>query len=190
MIGQMLAFLEDLGLAGLFTVIFLEGSSLPFPGVALVIAYGGLLEHNYAGTALLSLALAATYSIASLLPYFLGNKLEEAFKKKFHKGLKKASDLFKRYGIWSIALSRPFGIGNYISYLAGISRIPIHKYLTLTFLGIYPWCFIMLRLGHYFNGNYQAFQNFFETYQFYFYALAIAVLACIFVYYNKKYQNS
>lgn len=190
MVGEMLALLEDLGLTGLFAVIFLEGSSLPFPGVALVIAYGGLLEHSYAGTALLSLALAAAYSTASLLPYFLGNKLEKIFKKKFHKGLDKATGLFNRYGIWSIALSRPFGIGNYISYLAGISRIPLISYLVLTFLGIYPWCFVMLRLGHYFNGNYEAFQTFFETYQFYLYVGVIVVLVGIFVHYHKKYQNS
>ncbi|MCJ1907987.1 DedA family protein [Planococcus ruber] len=192
MIEGILAFLESLGMKGLFSVMFLEGSSLPFPGVALVIAYGGLLNHDLPATAWLSAGLAASYSLASLIPYFLGNKFQNIFQRKFHKGLKKASDLFRRYGIWSIAISRPFGIGNYISYLAGISKIPLGKYAVLTFIGIYPWCFAMLRIGHYFNGNYEAFTSFMSASPIPIYGYLAAALgaAGIWLYLKAKSQNN
>lgn len=189
MIEEILAFLESLGMLGLFSVMFLEGSSMPFPGVALVIAYGGLLNHSLAATALLSAGLAAAYSLASLIPYFLGNKLQKFFQKKFDKGLKKASALFHRYGIWSIAISRPFGIGNYISYLAGMSRIPIGKYGALTFIGIYPWCFAMLRIGHYFNGNYEAFKSFVAANQILVYGYIVVILGAIGLWFYVKMRS-
>jgi len=34
--------------------------------------------------------------------------------------VKKGQAFFNRYGVWSIALSRPFGVSNYISYVAGM----------------------------------------------------------------------
>ena len=174
-VEQLLVFLENLGTAGLFVALFFEGSSLPFPGVALVIAYGGILNPSLAASALLSAALAVTYSAASLIPYFLGKKLHTMLPKRFANGLQRASRMFRRYGIWSIALSRPFGIGNYISYIAGMSRVGIGQYVLLTFLGIYPWCLAMLWIGVYLNGNYEVFQSFYKEHQVYVYGIVAAM---------------
>jgi len=175
-------FLEKLGLFGLFTAIFLEGASVPFPGIVVVLAYGGLLNMSLAGMAGISAIMAVIYSIASLIPYFIGNKLEHLIRPNIRKGLDKASRIFKRYGIWSIALSRPFGIGNYISYLAGISSVGLLKYLLLTFAGIFPWCLAILYLGDYLNGNYDRFLVLFDEYKMEFYGTGM-LLAILFTAY-------
>lgn len=192
-IQYILLLLEDLGLIGLFAAIFLEGASVPFPGIIAVLAYGGILNLSIAGMAGISAIMAIIYSIASLIPYFIGNKLEHLLWKRVRKGLNKASRLFRRYGIWSIALSRPFGIGNYISYLAGMSNIGLISYLLLTFTGILPWCFAILYLGDYLNGNYDRFVALFNEYRFEFYGTGL-LLALIFICYsiwrNKKNKST
>lgn len=175
-------FLGELGLFGLFTAIFLEGASVPFPGIVVVLAYGGLLNLSLAGMAGIAAAMAVIYSVASLIPYFIGNKLEHLIRPNIRKGLDKASRIFKRYGIWSIALSRPFGIGNYISYLAGISSVGLLKYLLLTFAGIFPWCLAILYLGDYLNGNYDRFLVLFDEYKMEFYGTGM-LLAILFTAY-------
>jgi len=71
--------------------------------------------------------------------------------------------LFIRYGYLSVAVSRPFGLGNYISYIAGMAKMNLKLYLFLTFTGIYPWSYSMLLLGRYFSGKYEAFKSFFLT---------------------------
>lgn len=189
-IGQVLQFLEQLGLVGLYTAIFLEGASVPFPGIIAVLAYGGILELTLGGMAGIAAIMGIIYSLASLIPYFIGNKLEHLLWKKIRKGLDKASRTFKRYGIWSIALSRPFGIGNYISYLAGMSNVGLTKYLLLTFMGIFPWCFAILYLGDYLNGNYDRFLMLFDEYKMEFYGTGI-VLAVLFTIYSvwKRRKN-
>ncbi|TAA72716.1 hypothetical protein [Planococcus salinarum] len=48
-IEQTLGFLEDLGVAGLLAAIFLEGSSIPFLGIIVVLAYGGILDMSLGG---------------------------------------------------------------------------------------------------------------------------------------------
>lgn len=182
-VDQILMFLKDLGLLGLFTAIFLEGASVPFPGIIAVLAYGGLLDLTLSRMAGIAALMALVYSLASLIPYFVGNKMEHLLWKKIRKGLKKASRFFNRYGIWSIALSRPFGIGNYISYLAGIGNVGLIKYLLLTFAGIFPWCFAILYLGDYLNGNYDRFLVLFDEYKIEFYGIGL-LLAILFTVYS------
>lgn len=183
LVDQILIFLKDLGLIGLFVSIFLEGASVPFPGIIAVLAYGGLLDLSVQKMAGIAAAMAVVYSLASLIPYFIGNKLEHRLWNKIRKGLSKASRFFNRYGIWSIALSRPFGVGNYISYLAGISNVGLVKYLLLTFTGIFPWCFIILYLGDYLNGNFDRFSALFNEYKFEFYGIGLS-LAVLFTAYS------
>ncbi|MFC3211570.1 DedA family protein [Planomicrobium okeanokoites] len=183
LINQILLFLEAMGLFGLFGAIFLEGASVPFPGIIAVLAYGGLLDLSLAKMAGIAAMMAVVYSLASLIPYFIGNKLEHLLWNKIRKGLEKAGGFFNRYGIWSIALSRPFGVGNYISYLAGISNVGLVKYMILTFSGIFPWCFAILYLGDYLNGNYERFSALFNDYKFEFYGIGL-LLAVLFTAYS------
>lgn len=189
-IDQLLLFLKDIGLAGLFTAIFLEGASVPFPGIIAVLAYGGLLELSMSKMVGIAAMMAIIYSLASLFPYFVGNKMEHLLGKKIRKGLKAASRFFNRYGIWSIALSRPFGIGNYISYLAGISKVGITTYLLLTFVGIFPWCFAILYLGDVLNGNYKHFITLFNEYKGVFYGIGLLLAIVFTVYSIWKHRKS
>ncbi|MBS4201865.1 DedA family protein [Bacillus sp. FJAT-49732] len=180
MIQQFLEWLNTIGIPGLFIVMFLEGSSLPFPGLIVVLSYGYVLSPGYVQTIFLAVGMAISYSLSSLIPYFLGQKLEKHFPKRFKQGLEKGTAFFKRYGIWSIALSRPFGIGNYISYVAGMSKVNVLKYLILTFIGIYPWSYVMVLLGDYFKGNYEAFKSYFSSFGIYGYGIAIIAILSIF----------
>lgn len=161
MVEILLEWLKDVGIVGTFIVMFLEGSSLPFPGVVVVLAYGYLLPINYFNTLWIAAGMSVFYTVASLIPYFLGLKLNGMIGQRSPKGLEKAKKVFLEVGSWSVALSRPFGIGNYISYAAGMSRMRLIPYLLLTFAGIYPWSYFMLLLGNYFNGSYTAFQKFY-----------------------------
>jgi membrane protein DedA with SNARE-associated domain len=178
------------GLFGVLAVMFLEGISLPIPGVAVVFAYGYLFPFSYWHTAIVAAGMSVVYSIASLIPYFLGAKLEKLFKNRGKKGLQKAKDVFIRYGSWSVALTRPFTVGNYISYVAGISKMKLPSFLLLTFIGIYPWCYGMLVLGYYFNGSYQAFYSYFQNHSLTFYLTIGITSAVIFLYFYKKYKRT
>lgn len=167
--------------------MFLEGSSLPFPGIAIVLSYGYILSPGYVNTIFIAACMSIFYTTASFIPYFVGMKLEERLPQRLQKRLKKGTVFFNRYGIWSIAFSRPFGIGNYISYVAGISKVHFMKYLILTFLGIYPWSYMMILLGQYFKGNYEALKDYFSTYSIYGYGIMlIAIIAVLLIYMRMK----
>jgi membrane protein DedA with SNARE-associated domain len=183
---------KENGLIGLLATMFLEGTSLPFPGVAVVFAYGYLFPFSYLNTVGIAAGMSVVYCISSLIPYFLGAKLENFFKKRSNKGLQKAKDIFVRYGSWSIALTRPFAIGNYISYVAGMSKMGLPTYLLLTFIGIYPWSYGTILLGYYFNGSYEALHSFYQNNSLYFYLIVVIAsgILCFYLFRKIKRQHT
>ena len=191
MIQQFLEWLHTIGLPGLFLVMMLDGSSLPFPGLIIVLTYGYIFTPGYIETSFIAFGMSIFYSLASLVPYFLGKKLEKYIPKRLRSGIAKGKLFFNRYGVWSIAISRPFGIGNYISYVAGVSGVNSLKYLLLTFIGIYPWSYVMILLGDFFNGNDQVFREYFSRYSIYAYSVGFIGIFIIglLVYKKLKHQR-
>src|SRR5690606_15032319 len=89
MIQQLLKWLNSILLPVLFIVMFLEGSSLPFPGLVIVLSSGYILSPGYIETAFISIGMSFSYTVASIIPYFIGKKLNGRFPKRLEKGVDK-----------------------------------------------------------------------------------------------------
>jgi Uncharacterized membrane-associated protein len=143
----------SIGIFGLILVMAVEGASVPFPGIVVILALGYILRIGPDRIPLIAAEMGIAYSAASYIPYLVGMKLETVIRRKYEKEINKAQGWFYKYGEYTIALLRPFALGNYISYIAGISRVKPWKYVMLTFAGIYPWCFAVLTIAHMTSGN-------------------------------------
>lgn len=146
MTAQLLEEIQGFSSLGLYFSMLLEGSSLPFPGMVAVLAIGNILSPNLLEAFWLALGMSLAYSLASFVPYLIGLKFQSTLHRKIQ--LTKVQSWFCKYGVWSICLSRPFGVGNYISYVAGMSNVNPWSYGILTFLGIFPWAYTMLLLAN------------------------------------------
>ncbi|WP_047154202.1 DedA family protein [Aneurinibacillus tyrosinisolvens] len=152
MTQHLLSFFNGLGMAGLLVVMVIEGLSIPFPSILVVPTYGYFSHPTLPEIMLMSFWMSITCTVFSFIPYMVSNKLEVKIKKRFSKKLQKGQRWFHKYGEWSILFSRLLGAG-YISYVAGMSKISRWKYGLLTFIGVYPWAFILLFLGRLYKGN-------------------------------------
>lgn len=180
MIQSLLNALDGWGTPGLLIVMAIEGSSFPFPGVFLVVTYGYVLNLTFSKLVGLAFVMSLVYSAASYIPYGIGYQLESKIPWRFKRKLNRAQDVFRKYGLWSVALTRPFGVGNYISYVAGMCKVSAWQYGCLTLVGVFPWACAMLWMGNVFKGNVYAVGQFFHDYQWYLYALAaIAALVAV-----------
>ncbi|MBS2970490.1 VTT domain-containing protein [Metabacillus sp. KIGAM252] len=158
--------LKLFGIWGLLGGIAIEASSVPFPGSLLTLAYGFVLDQPMSKMIWIAVLASIVYTIFSLIPYWIGAKLEHKVKKKFKrkkKTIERTQRWFKKCGIWSIALSRPLGIGNYISYVSGLSKVKLTPFLILTFIGVFPLNIAMLWLGS--AGNLGSVQKFMSNMQ-------------------------
>jgi membrane protein DedA with SNARE-associated domain len=171
--------LSKIGVLGLVLTMAVEGLSVPIPGILVVLTLGYILNLSITNILLISFFMSLAYCIASLLPYRIGYKLESVIRKKYEKQIIAAQKYFNKYGEGSIALLRPFAAGNFISYFAGMSKVKRWRYTLLTFLGIYPWCAVMLFIGKFSRGNIDYALKMAKSYSIYFYIAAIVIILII-----------
>jgi len=161
MLSHVTSIIQGLGSTSLFISMFLEGSSLPFPGIIIVLTFGYLLHPDMQQIFWLSVGMGLVYSAASFIPYAIGRKLENKGRGRFSRKLVEALKWFQHYGELSVCVTRPFVFGNYISYAAGMSRLKPWRYGLLTFAGIFPWAFLMLALGKMYHSSIEEYGRYF-----------------------------
>lgn len=175
MLQQALNFLRDFGIWGLFLSTAIEASSLPFPGATFVLIYGFLMKVAPWELVLISFINSIIFTIFSFIPFGIGYKVESFTKKKFDPAkIEKAQNWFRKYGEWSIALSRPLSIGNYISYLSGMSKIKPWRFALFTFIGAFPWNTLLLLIGN--AGSLEMIQQFLDFMEKFGTAIAVLVV--------------
>ena len=133
---------------GLIVSGLLEGVSIPFPGQLFVISIGHIFAIKKMSIFIGAAIFAVPYTCGAFLPYYLGNRYgSSVLMKKPINYVEKGRIIFNKYGDLSVLFTRPFGVGNYISYLAGMYHMNKIKFAVYTFLGIYGWALAMLAIG-------------------------------------------
>jgi membrane protein YqaA with SNARE-associated domain len=129
---------------GLFLSSFLSATILP--GQSEIALTSLIILNNHSISFLVSIASLGNV-LGSLFNWFIGCKLERFKKKKWFPvtdlQLKKASNWYHKYGKWTLLLSWVPFVGDPITIVAGIFRIPImHFILIVSFAKIMRYIFI------------------------------------------------
>ncbi|MDD2496704.1 MAG: DedA family protein [Desulfitobacteriaceae bacterium] len=142
-----------LGAAG---VLFIEGLSiLPFPGGTFLIIYGFLASQGKISLTLAIISASLGYTIAGTLPYWIGKAGGRTLLLNYgryvgitHNRFRSTEKWFERFGIPLVAFGRLMFFRNYISYFAGIAKMPASRFYFYTWMGIIPWVIYMTLLGY------------------------------------------
>ena len=150
-IHLLLNFVDGIGYAGLYLYMFLVGTFIPVPSELVLIPNGYLAsigEKNY----FLLLFFGALGSLSgAMFNYYFALYVA----KKFLRGKKilgKVTRFFKKHGKISVFLA-PLtpGMGQYISIPAGLSRLKLRYFISLTFGANLIWVNFMLLIGFLFG---------------------------------------
>lgn len=176
----------------LIGALFVEGTSIPFPGIVVILAFSSTMRPSFKETMIIALFMAVAYTIASFIPYIIGRKLGSKVlsifdkRKRVKTSIEKGKKIVEKYGVVTMAISRFFGWGNKISYIAGISNIDYLPYSMFTFSGIYIWSIIMLNLGKIFKNDTSFVINLIEKYTIYLYIIVgIGVIGYVLIAFFK-----
>jgi len=144
------------GYLGLIAMMAIESACIPLPS-EIIMPFSGYLV--YAGR-FSSLALVATLGaigcnlgsvFAYEVGYFGGRPLVERWGKyiwlNMH-DLEVAERFFSKYGSTTVVIARLLPvIRTFIALPAGIGRMPRLRFHVYTFLGSWPWCFMLAYVG-------------------------------------------
>src|SRR5688500_4509552 len=96
--------------------------------------------------------------------------------------LDRADRWFERWGSWAVFLGRMVPlVRTFVSYPAGISRMPIGRFVLFSTLGSLPWNAALIGAGFIVGENYPQIEAAIKPYEYVIYAGVIALVALVIV---------
>jgi membrane protein DedA with SNARE-associated domain len=179
----------DLGLAGVFVLMFLESACIPIPSEATML-FAGFNVHNgeYSLVEVVlvgSLANLAGSWLAYAIGYYGRVDLLEKHGRKLHikpEHLAWADRWFTRHGGATVFFARMLPIiRTFISLPAGVARMPFWRFSVLTFLGCLPWVFALTFIGDQAGSNWTKWKDSLHYVDYAVVALVVVGLAVLVV---------
>jgi len=159
MLDQLTAFvtgnIETFGYAAVFLLMALESANIPIPS-EIIMPFAGFLaaqgKLNFHGAAFAGGAGCLAGSLASYgIGFKYGRPFILAHGKRFLIGPKQVVQgdwLFSKYGSSVSFFSRLLPVvRTFISLVAGIWRVPLKPFITLTFIGSWIWSYVLAYVG-------------------------------------------
>ena len=170
-----------LGLAGIVVAMALESCCIPLPSeivmplAGVMFVEGKLLAgvNFWLGLVLLALAGAIGCLIGSSAAYGIGYAGGRPLMLKYGRYVlisqhdaDMADRFFQKWGGATAFFSRLMPIvRTYISLPAGITKMPFIKFCIYTFLGSFPWCFLLAYVGTVVGNNLSALTPIFRSFE-------------------------
>lgn len=154
---------EHQGLLGILLLMAAESCGLPFPSEVIMPVSGILAAAGH-----LSLALAiAMGTLGNLVGSLVAYTLAALWGEDLLLGpgrwigirarhVRTADTWFQRWGLWAVGVGRLLPvIRTYISFPAGMARVPVVPFILATLVGALPWSAALALAGYALGSRYQ-----------------------------------
>lgn len=151
----------DWGYFGIFLLMGVESSFIPFPSEIVLIPAGYLASKGDMNMGMIMASALSGSLVGAFINYYLalilGRKILKRYGKYFFVGenaLEKMDEYFDKHGAISTFIGRLIpGVRQLISIPAGLSRMNLAKFSLYTTLGAGIWAFILVMLGYFIGEN-------------------------------------
>ncbi|MEN8146937.1 MAG: DedA family protein [Campylobacterota bacterium] len=186
----------DMGYTGIFLLMMVESSFIPFPSEVVLIPAGYLAQQGEMNIIAIFLAALFGSLAGAFINYFgalvIGRRLLMQFGKYFfisNSAMDKMETYFQKHGPISTFTGRLIpGIRQLISIPAGLSKMPLLPFTFYTALGAGIWSMVLIVLGYILGENEELITT-------YLHQITLAILGTlavlVFIYIRRlKSQNS
>jgi len=161
MFSSFISLILNFGYLGVFLLMSIESSFIPFPSEIILIPAGFLAFQGKLDIFLIVLFSGLGSIFGALINYYIGKFLGRKYilkHKKFffikEKHLIKSELFFKKYGSLATFIGRLIPVvRQYISVPAGFSNMKLSKFIFWTFLGATIWSLFLVLLGYLIGGT-------------------------------------
>jgi membrane protein DedA with SNARE-associated domain len=170
-VAQVLIGLVDgYGLLGILLLMAVESCGVPVPSEFVMPPAGALAAAGHLSLPATILAGALGNLIGSLVAYGLAARFGRrlllgpgAWVGISRRHLESAEGWFRRYGAAAVFFGRMLPVvRTYISFPAGLARVPLVRFCALTFLGSLPWSAALAAAGYALGSHYREIASVYE----------------------------
>lgn len=186
----------DMGYAGIYILMAVESSFIPFPSEVVLVPAGYLVSKSeMSGVMVMMMALFGSLT-GALINYYLARHLGLALLRRYgryvlisEQTLLRLEQFFAAHGHISTFSGRLIpGIRQLISIPAGLARMPMSPFLIYTALGAGLWSLILVLLG-YFIGQNEALLHAYLKEITISISLAVSLLIVTYFYWQKRRKD-
>ena len=160
-INWLVQMVDQLGVVGIFVMTFLESTFAPIPSEITMIPAGYLVQQEKMGLIPVLIASITGTIGGACFNYWLAKTFGRTLFLRYGKyfmmtpeKLEKLETFFKHHGAISMFTGRLVpGLRHYISFPAGLARMPFKPFLIYTALGGALWMIVLITLGYHIGKN-------------------------------------
>lgn len=191
--------LEKYSYFGVFFLIFIENIFPPIPSEVILLLSGFMTSYTSLNVMLMIIFSSFGSLFGAILLYYIGKILNKDRLKKIVRGkigkvlflkekdIDKADAWFDNKGNKSVFFCRFVPIvRSLISIPAGMSEMPMVKFIVYTFCGSLIWNTVLIRLGHTLSDNWSIMLDILDKYKI----IAIVIMLCIFIYVLYRFYKN
>lgn len=184
---------------GIFFLIFIENVFPPIPSEVILLLSGFMTSYTSLNVILMIVFSSLGSLLGAILLYYIGKILNKDRLKKIVRGkigkvlflkekdIDKADAWFDNKGNKSVFFCRFVPIvRSLISIPAGMSEMPMVKFIVYTFCGSLIWNTVLIRLGHTLSDNWSIMLDILDKYKI----IAIVIMLCIFIYVLYRFYKN
>ena len=162
--------ISSFGYLGVFLAMVMESACIPLPSEVIMPFAGFLVFKGQMNLILVGVIGALGNLAGSLLAYWVGYKGGRPLVEKYGKyillsihDLNISEKWFKKYGKSTVFFTRMLPIvRTFISFPAGISKMPLKTFVVYTFLGALPWSLLLAYIGFKMGENWNTLGGYFH----------------------------
>ncbi len=176
------------GYGGIFLLMLLQSFNIPIPS-EVTMPFSGFLASQAVFNFWIVIFVGALGNLAGA---FLSYKFAKLFvrnglREKYgilkilisENNLSIAENWFEKYGGISVFFGRMVPVvSTFISFPAGLAKMPLKSFLSLSFLGSFIWCFVLTKIGFVLGENWTMVSTYFRKFDYL--ILAAIIIALIF----------
>src|SRR3984957_14836049 len=149
------AVISAMGYGGVVILMAIESACVPLPSEIIMPFAGYLISVGQFSLVDAATAGAIGCNVGSTIAYIVAAKGGRPVLERWgsyvlvtHTELERAEHFFARYGAITVFIGRLLPvIRTFISFPAGLARMPMMKFQIYSFLGSWPWCFGLAYIG-------------------------------------------
>jgi membrane protein DedA with SNARE-associated domain len=164
------------GYAGIIALMGIESACIPLPSEIIMPFAGYLVYLKHLNLFWTATAGAVGCNLGSVVAYWIGAKGGRPLVERYGRwvlmsrhDLDRMTDFFTKYGSITVLVGRLLPVvRTFIAFPAGIARMPQLRFHIYTFVGSWPWCFVLayagMKLGESWNDPKSPFHELFHRF--------------------------
>lgn len=187
--------IETLHYFGVVLLMAIESACIPLPSEIILPFSGYLVAQGKFNLHIVAFLGAFGCVLGSAVAYYVGKFGGEKLIRKYGKyvlisphDLEIATRWFQKYGQYAALFGRMLPIvRTFISLPAGIAKVEVKKFLTFTFIGSLPWCYVLVYAGQKLGENWASLRKYFHEFD---YVIGAMILVGIIAYIYLHIRNN